>query len=259
MSQTRVFSRQETLPDIGGTLASSFTVTALVAVVGWILVQHSVWQPHHLMASVASFVVLASIVNVLWAAHQGRNRFGEANQATLLRAGLVCLIGSTLLTAGRAPTVDWFMIGLIAVALALDAVDGFLARRFKLTSDFGARFDMEIDALLLLILSILVWQTGQAGLWVLTIGLMRYVFVAASWLVTPLSAPLGPSRRRKAVCALQGIALMSCLLPPLGQTEASGLALAALVALILSFAIDIKALLLRPSSAADDLRRDGST
>ncbi|MDH3662116.1 MAG: CDP-alcohol phosphatidyltransferase family protein, partial [Alphaproteobacteria bacterium] len=130
-----------------------------------------------------------------------------------------------------------------AVALALDAVDGFLARRLKLASTFGARFDMEVDALLLLILSVLVWRTGQAGAWVLAIGLMRYAFVAASWTCARLAAPLRPSFRRKTVCALQGIALLACLLPPLDQTKGAVIALVALIALVISFGLDIRALL----------------
>jgi len=254
MSQTKVFPRQELLPDAGGTLASSLTVAVLTGVIGWFLIQQSILQPHHLMAAMASFVFLASIVNFLWIFKDGGDRFGEANQATLLRSGLVCLIGSALLATGHGPT-SWYLIGLIAVALTLDVVDGFLARQLKLCSAFGARFDMEIDALLLLILSLLVWQTGQAGIWVLAIGFMRYVFVAASWVWPKLSGPLRPSFRRKTICALQGIALMSCLLPPLDQTEASVVAAAALLTLTLSFGIDVKALLMKPRATSDKVRK----
>lgn len=243
-----MFLRQE-LPETSGILASSVTVAAVTAAIGWYLVIEAVWQTHHLIASVISFFVLATLVNYLWIAKRGAGRFGEANQATLLRSGLVCLIGSALLASGQAPEIGWHMAGLIALALALDGVDGYLARRLNLASDFGARFDMEIDALLLLILSALVWQTGQAGIWVLMIGLMRYAFVAASWVWPRLAAPLHPSFRRKTICALQGIALLACLLPPLDQTEASAIALVALSSLILSFGLDIRALLRAPTKA----------
>ncbi len=243
MSESRVYSRQEALPDTGGVLTSSITVALVTTGIGWYFVQEAVWQTHHLLASLISFLALSTLIGVLWISKQAGSRFGEANQATLLRSGLVCLIGSTLLVSGQAPDVSWHLAGLIAVALALDGVDGFLARRLNLTSEFGARFDMEIDALLLLILSALVWQTGQAGAWVLLIGLMRYAFVAASWFVKPLNGPLRPSFRRKTVCALQGIALLACLLPPLDQTSSSIIALIALSTLVLSFGLDIKALL----------------
>lgn len=231
------------MPDSGGVLASSFVVAVVTAAIGWYLVQEAGWQSHHLLTSVISFFVLAILVSFLWISRHEGGRFGEANQATLLRAGLVCLIGSTLVVSGQQPENGWHLTGLIAVALTLDGVDGFFARRFNLASAFGARFDMEIDALLLLILSLLVWQTGQAGVWVLAIGLMRYVFVAASWFCTRLAAPLHPSFRRKTVCALQGIALLACLLPPLDQTRGSAIALIALSALVISFGLDIWALL----------------
>lgn len=259
MSQARVFSDQGALTDSGGTFASSLTVAVLIAAIGWFLVQTSIWQLPHLMVSVISFAILASIVHVLWTAKDGGRRFGEANQATLLRSGLVCMIASTLVVSDQGLALGWPVIGLIAVALMLDAVDGFLARRLNLCSTFGARFDMEVDAVLLLLLSILVWQSGQTGAWVLMIGLMRYAFVAASWFCPALAGPLHPSFRRKSICALQGIALMTCLLPPLGQTAASGLALAALAALSLSFGVDVRALLSTAGSSVDALGQEAGT
>ena len=94
---------------------------------------------------------------------------------------------------------------LIAVALSLDAVDGWLARRLGLASRFGARFDLEIDALLLLILALLVWQADRVGAWVLVIGLLRYAFVAAGLARGPgCATPLPPSRRRQTVCVRAG-------------------------------------------------------
>lgn len=243
MSDLRVFFRSESLQDAGGVIASSCTVAVVTAMIGWYLVQEAVWQPHHLAVSIVSFFLLASIVNFLWVLHPGGARFGEANQATLLRAGLVCLIGSALIATGQGTEIGWYLSGLIALALALDGVDGMLARRLKVASGFGARFDMEIDALLLMILSLLVWRTGQAGAWVLAIGTMRYGFVAASWFYPRLAAPLTPSFRRKTICALQGIALLTCLLPPLDQTASAVVAMAALLALITSFAMDIRQLL----------------
>ncbi|MEZ5930884.1 MAG: CDP-alcohol phosphatidyltransferase family protein [Alphaproteobacteria bacterium] len=244
MSESRVTLRPDVLHDSGGVLSSSLTVAVVTAAIGWYLVQEAVWQPFHLVVSIVSFLGLASLVNFLWILRPGGTRFGEANQATLLRSGLVCLIGSALLASGQPTDMTWHLSGLVALALALDGVDGFLARRLNLASAFGARFDMEIDALLLLILSLLVWQSGQAGPWVLAIGLMRYAFVAASWFCPSLAQPLRPSFRRKTVCALQGIALLACLLPPLDQTQTSVIAMAALAALTVSFGLDIRALLL---------------
>ena len=250
MSGSKVLSALETAPRFSDSAISSVTVAVLTTAIGWFLIWQTVWQPHHLLASLASFGIIAGIVNFFWSSYQPASRFGEANQATLVRSGLVCVIGSSLLTAGQMTDISWYLVALIAVALILDAVDGYLARRLKLCSTFGARFDMEIDALLLLVLSSLVWRTDQAGAWVLAIGLMRYAYVAAGWIWPFLRQPLEPSWRRKCICALQGIALFACLLPPLDQTGASVIAAFALVTLAVSFGLDIKALLRREASQA---------
>ncbi|WP_020664579.1 CDP-alcohol phosphatidyltransferase family protein [Amycolatopsis benzoatilytica] len=132
-------------------------------------------------------------------------RLGPADQVTLARAALIG--GVTALVAdhldGKPPLA--FLVPLTAIALALDAVDGQVARRTGTASALGARFDMEADAFLILVLSVLV--AASAGPWVLAIGLMRYAFVAAARAWPWLRASLRPSRARKVVAALQGVAL----------------------------------------------------
>ena len=56
------------------------------------------------------------------------------------------------------------LIGLTVPALILDAVDGWLARRTRTATELGARFDMEVDAFLILALSVFVSRAaGRAG------------------------------------------------------------------------------------------------
>ena len=76
-----------------------------------------------------------------------------------------------------APAVAAAAIGVTAIVVMLDGADGWLARRSGIASEFGARFDMEVDALLIMALAMLAWQHGKAGGWVLLSGLLRYVFV----------------------------------------------------------------------------------
>ncbi len=72
----------------------------------------------------------------------------------------------------------------------LDAVDGRVARRTGTASAFGARFDMEVDAFLILVLSVYVARVGRrVGA---AIGAARYAFVAAGWLLPWLRGPLPP-------------------------------------------------------------------
>ena len=144
------------------------------------------------------------------------------------------------------PGIAWAAFAGTAMLLALDGVDGAAARREGLASAYGARFDLEVDAALILVLSALAHGLGKAGPWVLAIGLMRYGFMLARLAWPALARPLSPSRRRSAVCALQvvllGLLLAPVVTPPLSAALA-GLALAALGG---SFAIDVADLLRAP-------------
>jgi phosphatidylglycerophosphate synthase len=159
----------------------------------------------------------------------GTRLLGPANQVTLARATLVGGVAALVADShvGRGQTT--VLVILAAVALALDAVDGQVARRTGTTSPLGARFDMEVDAFLILVLSVFV--AGSLGPWVLAIGALRYAFVAAAVVLPWLRAPLPPSLARKTVAALQGIVLAVAsagLAPPLAATALVALALASL-------------------------------
>ena len=172
------------------------------------------------------------------ALHRTRPRsFGPANRVTLGRATLVG--GVTALVADSfesSPPVTVF-VGLTAVALILDGVDGKVARATNTSTPLGARFDMEVDAFLILVLS--VYVSMQQGPWVLLIGGMRYGFVAAARVHPWLNAPLPPSMARKTVAALQGVVLLvaGAGILPYGVTAAA-VALA-LGSLVWSFGRDI--------------------
>lgn len=170
--------------------------------------------------------------------------FGPANWVTAARAAYAaCLVGYALwaLALGHSPgaSLRWFWVVGALGALALDGVDGRLARRLGQESAFGARFDMETDAATVLGLSLLAWCCDQAGSWVLAIGLMRYIFVTGSWVWPALAAPLPPRRRRQAVCVAQMAALILVIVPGTPPELAGPLCLAALAALVYSFAVDV--------------------
>ena len=104
---------------------------------------------------------------------------------------------------------------------------------------FGARFDMETDAALILILSMLVWQHGKAGVWVIACGLMRYAFVACGWVLPWMAGPLRSTIRGKSVAIAQFIGLAAAL-SPLVPVPASNLVAAITLSLLAwSFAVDI--------------------
>ncbi len=170
--------------------------------------------------------------------HHPFARIGPANLVTGSRALLVTLLAAVALEpAGVA--AGWWLIGTATVAALLDLADGWLARRSGLASAFGARFDMEVDALLVLVLSALVWRQGKAGAWVLASGAMRYVFVAAALVWPWLNRPLPPNRRRQTVCVVQIAALIAALAPIVDVPVSVSLAAVSLTLLTWSFAVDV--------------------
>jgi phosphatidylglycerophosphate synthase len=164
--------------------------------------------------------------------------FGAANAVTLVRGVLVLLLVASL---GAVPTgpLAWLLVTAATVAVTLDGVDGALARGRGEASAFGARFDMEIDALLILVLAVLVWQHDKAGVWIVLAGLLRYLFVAASYAAPWLGEQLPPSRRRQAVCVVQIASLIGALTPFVVQPWSAWIALGGLALLLWSFGIDV--------------------
>ena len=154
-----------------------------------------------------------------------------------MRAALVCFVAS-FLGEPESPSTMTTAVGFATLVTALDGVDGWLARRSGMASAFGARFDMEVDALLILVLSLLAWYYGKAGAWVVLSGLLRYLFVAAGQVWRWMRATLPASRRRQTVCVVQVLSLIVVLLPEVAPPASVAIAAGSLAVLGWSFAVD---------------------
>ncbi len=157
----------------------------------------------------------------------GADHLGPADRVTLGRAVLACAVAA--LATQSSPRHTMLLVLLASVALALDAVDGRVARATRTESGFGARFDGEADAFLILVLSVHV--AVSYGGWVLAIGAARYAFWLAGLAYPWLRDPLPPRSWRKLVAAVQGIVLVvvaAGVLPAELAVVALGLALALL-------------------------------
>jgi len=165
-------------------------------------------------------------------------RLGPANAVTLARAVPVVLVAG-LVVAPDSTAAAAFAVFAGALAAILDGLDGRLARRHGVESAFGARFDMEVDALLVIALAVLAWRWDRAGAWVLLSGLMRYAFVAAGAFAPWLRRPLPPRWRRQAVCVVQIVVLLLVVAPLLPAHASAPLAFAGVLVLAASFAVDI--------------------
>ena len=220
----------------GAVIASALAAAALVVAAALL----ARWLDDGAVVLRAAALAIAGGALVAWLAarHLRAPKFGAANSVTLARAALAVLLAALL---GVAPTaaLGWLLVGLGTAAVALDGVDGALARRRNEAGAFGARFDMETDALLILVLAALVWQQGKAGPWILAAGLLRYLFVAASWLKPWLGATLPASRRRQAACVVQIVSLLGALAPAIAHPASAVLALVGLTVLAWSFAVDV--------------------
>ena len=167
-----------------------------------------------------------------------RCRLGPADRVTLARATLIGAVAALVVESVLRPEPVAPLVRLAAVALALDTVDGWVARRTGTVSELGARFDMEADAFLILVLS--GYVADSLGGWVLAIGLMRYAFAAVGWVVPWMRAELPPRYWRKVVAAIQGVVLVVAASGLLPWPLAVALVALALALLVESFGRDVR-------------------
>lgn len=150
----------------------------------------------------------AAMINVLLARglrRAGIDRLRLPNRITLGRATLVAGVAALVADATLGPAHSSAVVALATVALVLDAVDGWVARHLNAVTALGARFDMEVDALLILVLSAFVARS--LGPWVLAIGLARYAYLGAGRLLPWLRRAVPPRHWAKVVAAIQGATL----------------------------------------------------
>ncbi|WP_235890829.1 CDP-alcohol phosphatidyltransferase family protein [Martelella alba] len=211
------------------------------------------------IATASIALLLLFILLPLGLTAHDHERFGYANFVTALRAALTVFVAVTLLVGQISNGNDKTLPTILAVifaTLALDGLDGWLARHFHQASAFGARFDMEIDALMILVLSAAALLLGKAGFWVLLIGLMRYIFVIAQWIAPFMRRPLPPSFARKLICVIQIGALCIILLPAVMPPVSALIAGLALAALAFSFLRDTAYLLRHRNDAGTPVHQD---
>jgi phosphatidylglycerophosphate synthase len=228
---------------------------ALAAAAGGILVGAAslvlARAPLPALTSVAFFGIVALVALGFFAQLRPRPPFGAANAITLGRAALIAVVAGYAVDPPPAEDNVWWIAALLAgAALLLDGADGWTARRRGLATAFGARFDMEIDALAALVLSLALWQGDRTGAWIVAVGALRYLFLIAGWAFAPMRRPLPPSQRRRAVAALQVALMIVCLVPALPVWAAPAMGGGALAMTAFSFLIDTCWLLRRRSIPA---------
>lgn len=200
------------------------------------------------VAGAAVYLAAVPLILAVLPDHLPGDRFGPANVVTLVRLAATAVLAAALtLPPGPPgePVLGWYLAALAVGAFILDGVDGWVARRAGVDSAFGARFDMELDAFVTLVLAALVWRLDKAGGWVLAAGMMRYGFVVAALAWPFLKRDLPPSNRRRFACATMVGSLAVCVAPIVPASVASPALAAAVAFLAYSFTVDLIWLLRR--------------
>lgn len=162
---------------------------------------------------------------------------GHADLITLSRGVLACGLGAlavdALLGRGHTPA----LLALAVPALLSDAVDGWVARRRDAATAFGGRLDGEVDAFLILVLSL--YAVPSVGWWVLSAGLARYAFGLAARGLPWMRRELPFRYWRKVVTATVSIVLTVAAADLLPPSWTAGVVAVALVLLAESFGRDV--------------------
>jgi phosphatidylglycerophosphate synthase len=177
---------------------------------------------------------VTSVAVSLLATRCDTRALGPADLVTLTRLMVACAVAALVAQSFLGRPGGAALVSLAVVALTLDAVDGRVARRTGTMSAFGARFDGEADAFLLLVLS--AYVARPEGPWVLLIGLARYAFAVAGQALPWLRGQLPVRYWAKAVTAIQGVVLTVAAADVTSPAATSAALVLALALLAESFA-----------------------
>lgn len=192
--------------------------------------------PAALSAGMLTFGAAMATATAAFSKSYPHNAVGWCNAVTMFRLMLVSVLISCLCIEPRSA---WLIFGIALLAFCLDGVDGWLARREGYVSGFGARFDMEVDSLLALVVAVHALQSGSAGLLVICLALPRYAFYAGQWFLPWLNNDLPPRFSRKVVCVIQ-LGVLILLLLPIDIPFADAIMVTALAIVGWSFWLDVR-------------------
>lgn len=224
-------------------MTCGFVGAAVLISASWWLTLVGPFDGIFFVGAVAPYLLGAAIIFKRIVAYHPHNSFGAANAVTLARFVFTCLFSGLALQATLAPVplttmFTWNFVALAVLERLLDGIDGYFARRQGMESSFGSRFDMEVDALQILLLSIIAFQFDKAGAWVLASGALRYAFLGVGMLWLPLQKPLPHSLRRKGIAVMQGGMLAVLLIPQVVPPLSTAIAALGLALLLYSFLVD---------------------
>ena len=127
--------------------------------------------------------------------------------ATSLRIALAPVVMALVLSGGD--TADAVAAGLFALAAATDFLDGYLARRWKVTSKLGSFLDTTADKLLVTVVLMALVAVGRASPWLAAAIVAREIAILGL-----RGTVFAPSPGGKAKAAAQFVAILLAILRP---------------------------------------------
>ena len=121
-----------------------------------------------------------------------------ATWVTVGRGIIVAAVAGLVAAGGLSASglVGWLPGLLVGVAGVLDRLDGWVARTRNAETALGRRLDVETDAALVFVGTVAVVVGGLAPVWVLCVGLARYLYLLARWAQDSRPAVQHESRRQ---------------------------------------------------------------
>lgn len=222
------------------------------------------WTPSAVLSWLtgAGLVTTAILAYARW--HLDENRrdvhsprleaFGPGNVVTLVRGLALAMAGGFLFAPAPEEVLRWTPPILYTTAIVADLFDGALARRANFSTLLGARLDIELDGLGVLLAVLLAVHLGQLPPWFIPVGLARPLFSFGLWVRTRrelVTRDLPPSRHRKLFAGIQMGFLSAALWPVLSKETLTLVGACVLLPTLVGFTRDWLVVSGRIASASD--------
>lgn len=163
-----------------------------------------------------------------------------ANALTVLRLLLVPAFGWLLLAhEGTDPTLRWWAFAVFVLAMLTDRLDGDLARKHGLVTDFGKVTDPIADKALVSMALVGLSLIGELPWWVTGIVLLREWGVTAVRFFVIRHGVMAAGRGGKLKTMLQALALGLFLMPRFAMPFSGLLDVLAWIVLLLAVAVTV--------------------
>ena len=105
------------------------------------------------------------------------------NKLTLSRAVMVPFFAAFLLLTPQYSWFKWIAFGIFVIASLTDLLDGKIARKYNLVTNFGKFMDPLADKLLVCSAMICLIETGQLAAWIVIVIISREFIISGFRLV----------------------------------------------------------------------------